>query len=199
MQPRAIPVALAVAFSAIAAHAGAVDFEDMPAGFTTPQPSTFVSNGVEFFVDPFLDLDAGEVDIAFSSATNTGFDIEANVRNARLGIDFMDNFGESAQAITLFYGSSVGEAAVFINGFTNGTVSNLLELDGASFGGAVISVFPTGPGSGRLSVDGVMNTFAIAGENIWIDDIRSPSIPAPGVFALAGMAGLASLRRRRSV
>lgn len=197
MQHSSIAAFLAAGLATACAHADVIDFEDMAAGFTTAQPSTFVSGGVELFVGSFRDLGAGDVDVDFSGGSNTGFDLEANLRNARLGIDFVDNFGELGQTITLFYGGLVGEAAVFVSGIPSPLVPNLLALDGVVINSGLISVVPTGPGSGRLSIEGPMFSFAIGADNIWIDDIRSPSIPAPGVLGVAGIAGFAALRRRR--
>lgn len=181
---------------AAAAHADLIDFEDRAPGESFAPTTTFVSGGVTLSVLPFAGDNA--VFITNSDNTNTpGPDNEANVNNAVLGVNFISNFAAPADGVVFFYGEFGGTNELFINGVGSGAVGDFTTLDGVILGGSSVSVFPTGPNTGRISLSGPISNFGVGGQELWIDDIRFPTIPAPGAVTLAGVGALALLRRRR--
>ncbi|MEL7474440.1 MAG: hypothetical protein AAGK04_14075, partial [Planctomycetota bacterium] len=124
---------------------------------------------------------------------------EANVNNAHLGIGFTSQFGAPATSVTFFYGEFGGTQELRVNGGSSGLVGSFLPLNGAIIGGANVAVLPTGPNSGRVTLSSApINGFSIGGQELWVDDIRFPTIPAPASLAALAAGALITTRRRRA-
>jgi len=190
--------AMVVAACAGAASGDLVSFNDLSDGDTFNVGTSFVSDGVTIDVESFL----GDSFVRIDDQARAGGDgLDAEVNNARLTIDFAGQFGGATSSVVLFFGEYGGGNGLMVNG-TQSTTADLLTLDGLTIGGATIEVLDLGavPGGqlGRIQITGDISSFGIAGQELWVDNIRFASIPTPGSVALlgVGMTGVGVRRRR---
>ncbi len=158
-------------------------FEDVnPAAFYT-------------FGDPFTVVaDAGAIaDVTVGSFVSSGgevttfgsvnaFGLGTVPANQALSIsnataDF--EFEEVLTGILLVYSDSGGNVNLNINGVLE-NVANLTALDGTLVGGTLVAVNQVSDNFGLLSITGEINSFAIGGQEFWIDNLLIAGQPVPG-------------------
>lgn len=188
--------AIAAACCGSVACADLVSFNDLADGDTFAVGSSLVSDGVTMNVESFLGDNFVRID---DQGLAGGDGLDAEINNARLSIDFASQFGGSTASVVLFFGEYGGGNGLTVNG-TEQTTGDLLTLDGLIIGGATVEVLDFGavPGGqlGRIQITGAISSFGIAGQELWVDNIRFATVPAPaGALALGGL-GLIARRRR---
>jgi len=89
------------------------------------------------------------------------------VNNINLAFDF----GNPVHSLSLMFGEYGGNLNIDINGdFRN--FNNFADLNGQTVGGVQVSVVNgLGNDRGRLQLDGVITSFAVGGQELWIDDV----------------------------
>jgi hypothetical protein len=145
----------------------ATGFEDMTVEQRFGPGGTFASGGAAFEVlggDGYARVDDA------GAAGGTGLELEVN--NVLLDV----SFGGPVGALTVRYGDHGGTVQLEIDGISR-TVGGFEELDGATFGDVGVSVvedvdLPVG----TVSLDGRIESFAIGGQELWIDDVSGVSI-----------------------
>lgn len=157
-----------------------VDFEDVQLGTDYRVGDVFTSSGVQISVQRFQ--------WSNGQWTNTGFaKVESGkkaggsgqeMRLNNVNLDF--NFGGSCDSLTLLFGEYGGNLNIKINGaFKN--FQNFIDINSSSIGGVRVYVLP-GPSvtKGSLKLIGTINSFAIGGQELWIDHICCYCPPATG-------------------
>jgi hypothetical protein len=147
-----------------------VDFEDLSAGARYNVGDSFVDSGAWVTGKTFYWRDgtayAGgytEVDDQ-NLAGGSGNDLQVN----NINLDF--DFGAPVAGLTLRAYDGGGNLNIEINGeFLN--FDRLTELDGLDIGGVSITVIDLGNDQYQLVLDGLIQSFAIGGQELWIDDV----------------------------
>lgn len=150
----------------------AVDFEDLTVGAQYEVGDQFVDSGITMVGRPFYysngqSTEGGVASVSDNgSAGGTGNDLSVN----NINVEFLLDAGVSA--LTVQYGEYGGNINLTING-ERANVNDFGELDGRTIGGVAISVItnPTNPSLGDIQLNGNIDTFAIGGQELWIDDI----------------------------
>ena len=148
-----------------------VDFEDLQLGTEYRVGDTFTDAGVKIAVQRFQWSNGQWTDKGFAKVENGGkaggSGQELRVNNVNL--DF--NFGGPCDSLTLLFGEYGGNLNIKINGaFKN--FQNFIDINSSSIGGVHVHVVP-GPSvnKGSLKLVGTINSFAIGGQELWIDHI----------------------------
>jgi hypothetical protein len=171
-------------------RADLIDFEDLVVGTNYVHDDVFVSGGVPITVATFFFSNGDPYDGGFSEVDNFGnaggSGNELEVNNVNLAFDF----GIELTNLSLLYGEFGGN----VNFELNGDFHNLDDFSSlpATVGGVDVTVT-----AGSISMVGSINTFAIGGQELWIDDVEWRAVPGPGGIALLGAALIATRRRRR--
>jgi hypothetical protein len=177
--------AVVLAASGVSARAQAVPacatlgtgFEALTESTTYTIGSTFRSGPAEFAVQPFTWSDGrmtqdgfATVDPARSLAGGTGLEVQVN--NVLLAI----GFGGPLSSLSLPFGEYGGNVNLEVNGDLH-NVDDFAELSGSSIGGAQLTVV-AGPqdGLGTISLEGTIQTVAIGGQELWIDDVAGAPV-----------------------
>ena len=132
-----------------------VDFEDLALGASYGVGDTFVDSGTVVTGHPFVWSDGTPYSGGFAQFDNGGLaggsDLELAVNNINLDVDF----GAPLTGLSFRFGEYGGNVNIESNGdFVN--VDNFGDLDGATIGGAAVSVVNgLGNDKGRLQLDGV--------------------------------------------
>lgn len=148
-----------------------IEYESLPAAASYPVAATFSDAGVMMEVTPFTwsngTVFTGGHALVSSSQMAGGTGQDMNLNNVNLAFDM----GRGWQALSLLFGEYGGNVNVEANGtFTN--VANLALLDGATLGGAQLSLLNGfGNDQGRLVIRGPITSFAIGGQELWIDHV----------------------------
>jgi hypothetical protein len=152
-----------------------IDFEDLPAIGTYHVGDSFVadSTGLQalFTGETFTWSGGGTTSGGVASvrhanlAGHLGQDIAVN--NILLDVDF----GAQVANLTMHFGEFGGNLNLEVNGdFHN--FENFHDIDGAIIGGTAISVANGfGNDQGVLKVEGVVDSFKVGGQELWIDHI----------------------------
>ena len=150
---------------------GCIDFESLSLGTRFNVNATFTEAGVTIAAVDFQWSNGTMTSDGFTEVESGGlaggFGQEMWVNNILLQFDF----GEIVQGLTLQFGEFGGNLNVEINGeFVNfGAFS---ELDGATIGGVNVSVTNGfGNNQGTLKLSGSIDSFAIGGQELWIDNV----------------------------
>jgi hypothetical protein len=148
-----------------------VDFEQQVLGTVYHVGNIFTESGVEINIQSF-DWGGGQWFTGGSAkienrqhAGHTGQDI--NVNNVNLSF----NFGGPRESLSLHFGEYGGNLNININGdFRN--FQNFADINGATIGGVTISIVNGfGNDRGFLQLSGTINSFAIVGQELWIDHV----------------------------
>ncbi len=136
--------------------------------------SDFIFGNGNPFPGGFSDVENGGL------AGGTGNELEVN--NINLNFDF----GSGVEGVTLKFGEFGGNLNLNINGdFRN--FQNFDELNGKVVGGALVTTTGgSGQGRGTLNVDGPIGSFAVGGQELWIDmpEILIPPVGNTGVHVV---------------
>ena len=154
-----------------------LDFEDLPVGTTYNPGDIFFSGGTRLSIDPFQ-WDNGAWTSAgtamvdnVGNAGGMGQDMQLN--NVNLVLD-PSGWGVTTR-IDLLYGEYGGNLNIEINSdFRN--FQDFADIDGLTIGGVLVSTNdhgPAGNSTGELQLDGVIQTFSIGGQELWIDDVNA--------------------------
>jgi Ca2+-binding RTX toxin-like protein/protocatechuate 3,4-dioxygenase beta subunit len=105
-----------------------------------------------------------------------------NVFNQVLGINSATaafDFGENLTAIQLLYSDRGGNVNLIVNGQL-GNVDNFIALNGTQLGGVLIAVNLVTDNVGILTLQGDITSFAIGGQEFWIDALSVLGQPVDG-------------------
>ncbi|MEA1908554.1 MAG: right-handed parallel beta-helix repeat-containing protein, partial [Euryarchaeota archaeon] len=148
-----------------------VDFEDLPIGAMFYVKDVFTDSGAKITVQPFQWGNGQWTTGGFAEVGNAGdaggSGNEMQVNNVNLGFDF----GSPCGGLTLLFGEYGGNLNIEINGdFRN--FRNVIDINGTVIGGVSVSVVNgLGNDRGRLELSGTINSFAIGGQELWIDHV----------------------------
>ncbi|MBT5015849.1 hypothetical protein HOM98_00010 [Candidatus Peregrinibacteria bacterium] len=121
----------------------------------------FQWNNDDWTSDGFTEVEDGE------AAGGSGQEVEVN--NINLGFDF----GTSISGLSMNFGEYGGNLNIEINDeFQN--FENFEDIDGTEIGGVDVSVVNgLGNDEGSLTIEGIISSFAVGGQELWIDDVCS--------------------------
>jgi len=148
-----------------------VDFEDLPLGEVYGVGDVFVASGIEISGSDFQwsngdwtsdgSAEVGDAGLAGGSGQ------EIFLNNILLKFDF----GGPVAGLTLRFGDHGGNLNIDINGeFVN--FVTFADIDGAVIGGVSVSVTNgSGNDQGTLTLTGTIDSFAIGGQELIIDDV----------------------------
>ncbi|MBC8422481.1 MAG: fibronectin type III domain-containing protein, partial [Chloroflexi bacterium] len=151
-----------------------LDFEDLTLGTTYHVTDTFVTSGITVTATAFQWSGGAWTSDGFAEVENGGLaggsGQEMEVNNINLEFDF----GGSISGLELRFGEYGGNLNVEINGdFQN--FGNFADIHGSTIGGVNVSVVNgLGNDQGMLTLEGAIDSFAIGGQELWIDDVCPP-------------------------
>ena len=184
------------ALFANSAEALVLDFSDLTAGTTYNVGDSFVSSGAVVTGQEFHWLGSGSTTAGTVTVGTAGLaggaGNELNLNNINLNFDF----GAPLDGLALEYGYSGGNINIEINGdFAN--VSDMMSIPN-NLGGTEIFTFDSSGSDGHMFViGGQVNSFAIGGQELSIDNIVASVVPEPATLALLGIGSLIALARRK--
>jgi len=173
------------------------DHEDLVAGTNYVAGDMFTSQGVDAVVS----------DLVTSTFVTSGFArVIGGVDNAGLDLTLTNELNVNNVTVTYMFDAVYTQLSFDFGEF--GGV-NTFEINGdkrefgdmESFfssspiiGGVAFSVV-LGGSQGVVTGVGAFNSFSIGGQELFIDNVSA--VPTPGAIVLAGMVGVAAVRRRR--
>ncbi len=149
-----------------------VAFEGLTLGDSYRVPDRFVDSDVEITVRAFQWGNGEWTTDGFSEVDDQGLaggsGQEMLINNVNLDFDFCCVLEEG---LTLRFGEYGGNLNIEINGiFKN--FENFADIEGANFDGVTVTVIDgLGDDMGTLTLKGEVWSFAIGGQELWIDDI----------------------------
>jgi len=182
------------------ASAAVLDFEDLVLGTEYHVGDTFTTAGVPITGEAFWPSVGDPVAGGFARVVDDGMADGAGNELAVNNINLSFDFGGPIAGLSLQYGEYGGNLNININGdFVN--FGNFTDIDNTTIGGTAIFTQDSGAAgnsSGALFVIGTIDSFAIGGQELWIDNMVTSCVPEPATVALLGLGGLfASVCRRR--
>lgn len=166
---------------------GCVDFEDLPLESEYRVGDTFVASGVSVTGQTFFWSNGTATDNGFARvesgglAGGSGQDIQVN--NINLAFDF----GVPLPGLSLRFGEYGGNLNVEVNGDLR-NFENFADIDGLQIGGVDVAVTAgQGNDQGRLALTGTINSFAIGGQELWLDDVCPTTMPPATPPVVEGM------------
>ena len=150
------------------AISGMVPFDDLERATKIAVGQTVKSGGVEITGKRFVFVPGQFTDEGYALITDQldpGQQFDAAMGNINLEFDF----GGRVERLALLFGEFGGVVNLEVNDELV-IAQSLMELDGASVGGAKVSVELI-KGGGRLVVDGPVEQFAIGGQEFAIDEV----------------------------
>ena len=176
------PVKLAVPTQKVEAgsHLPCVDFECLTYDTYYYVTDTFTCSGAtmtvkqfEYTGGPWTSDGHAWVDNV-QKAGGSGLDINCN--NVNINFDF----GSPLNGLSLLYGEYGGNLNIDINGdFRNFEDFNSIP---SPIGGVNVAVTDLGDGLGKLTLTGVINSFDIGGQELWLDDVCPAAPYDPPLF-----------------
>ena len=162
-----------------------LNFEDHEPGTRFVPGETFTTEGddgqpMDVVVTPYIFSDGGQ----FSGYTEfdgqgisggTGVDLQVN--NVNLNFQF----GPPLQGLSLLFSDQGGSVNLTINGEFR-FLDDLSDTDGQTIGGALVSVqMVAGANRGVLQLSGQIESFAIGGQEFWIDRLCTHPAAIAGI------------------
>lgn len=183
------------------AMATTLDFEDLTSGTVYNVGDTFTSAGVQITGEEFFYFPSGSGSTTGGSATvgNGGI---AGGAGLELGwidnINLRFNFGAPLDGLALQYGEFGGNINLNING-TLVNVENFADIGPFVAGTSVFTLDTGTPGdsTGSLFIIGNINSFAIGGQELAIDNIVASVVPEPVTITMLGFGVLLALKRKK--
>ena len=148
-----------------------VDFEDPPLDATFNVGDSFVDSGVTVTGQTFFWSNGEATDGGFARIEEGGraggSGQEVQVNNINLAFDF----GVTLPGLTLQFGEFGGNLNLEVNGERR-NFQDFAEIDGDNIGGVDVSVTAGElEEQGSLTLLGDIDSFAIGGQELWIDDV----------------------------
>ena len=145
-------------------------FEDLPLGATYSVGNSVVTANASLAVMPFQDATGTWTSSGTARVENGGraggTGQEISVRNVNLELKTVVPLTE----VSLRFGHYGGNLNVKVNGdFRN--VMGMSQINGATIGGAKVAVVNYSANTGRVTVSGPIDQFAIGGQEFYIDDV----------------------------
>ena len=148
-----------------------IDFEGPALGAEFHVGDTFPESGTPITLEDFQWSNSVWTSAGFARIENGGLaggsgkEIQVNNVNLRFA------FGNPTPGLKMRFGEYGGNLNIDINGaFRN--FENFADIDGATIGGVnVVVVNGLGNDMGSIVLTGVINSFAIGGQELWLDDI----------------------------
>ena len=160
-----------------------VDFEDLLLRTEYNVGNSFVDSGATITGETFFWGDGTPFNGGFTRVENGGAaggtGNELQVNNINLAFDF----GGPVPGLELPFGEFGGNLNIQVNGdFRN--FGNFDDIDGLTIGGVLVSVTAPSQTSprGRLKLSGTVQSFAIGGQELWIDDVCQQTKEGPTFF-----------------
>jgi hypothetical protein len=147
-------------------------FGDLTQGTTYRVGDPFTSGAAEFLVRPFTLSDGratedgfASVDPALAMAGGTGLELQVNNVLLDIGV------GGLLESASVRFGDHGGNVNLEVNGDLR-NINDLADLSGSTVGNVRVTVAqePEEP-TGTLTLDGRIESFAIGGQELWIDDV----------------------------
>lgn len=151
---------------------GCVDFEDLSVGTQYQFQDTFTDSDAVITVEAFqwangtwTNGNYAQVDDR-NRAGGSGLDMQTNNVNLRFDFGML-----GVNGLTMALGEYGGNANLQVNGeFRN--FGNFADLNGDTVGGATATVVGgTGNNTGSITLNGNIQSFAVGGQELWIDDV----------------------------
>ena len=161
-----------------------VDFEDLILTTTYTVGNVFVSEGATITVEDFQWSGGTWTASGYTQVQNGGLAChlgqEMNLNNVNLRFDF----GTSWTGLSLYFGEYGGNLNIDINSdFRN--FEDFADIHGLVIGGVPVIVSGiAGTPCGTLLLAGEINTFAVGGQELWIDHVCPEDIPEDGACCL---------------
>ncbi len=151
-----------------------VDFEDPTLGTVFNVGDTFMDSGVNIEVGEFFWYSGGSTTTGTATIQNTGqaggSGQDINCNNVNLAFDF----SYPLDGLSLLYGYYGGDLNININGVLEKAL-NPASIPSPISGVNVVNT-DFGSDKGMLTLSGTINSFAIGGQEFWIDDV-CPAVP----------------------
>lgn len=147
-----------------------VDFEDLPVGAEYAVGDTFSDSGVTLTVEPFILGGGAESSDGFVKVYNTryagGSGQEVGLTNATMRV----TFGCTCSGLSLLFGHYKGNINIWINEtFLN--FAQFSDIDRKEFSGVMVKIIKIDENRGYLMLFGTIRSFAIGGQEVYIDSI----------------------------
>ncbi len=159
-----------------------VDFEGLSLGTQYHVPDRFIDSDVEMTVRAFQWSNGEWTTDGFTEVDDQGHAGGAGqemwINNVNLDFDFCC----TVEGLTLKFGEYGGNLNIAVNGvFEN--FENFVDIDGANLGGVSVNVTGgLGNDTGILTLKGEIWSFALGGQELWIDDVcHGDCLPGPQV------------------
>ena len=156
-------------------------YEDLAPAMIMACGTSFSTNGVPSKVIPFQTASSGpftggEIRVSgMNRACEFGYEIE--LRTAGLSHDFAAT-GTAYDNVGWSYGYYGGGVNFEINGYST-KAAHIIDLDGTTLGGCMISVVPTFGSCGKIVVSGVVKNMGIGGQELFVDCLQGDPVPLP--------------------
>ena len=184
--------------ASFAAHSAVLDFEDLTLGGTYIVGDSFVTSGVTVLANDFFFSDDTRYSGGRANVVNTGLaggsgnELEIN----NINLDF--NFGGPIPGLDLMFGEYGGNLNININGILS-NFENFIDINGTIIAGVSVAVVNgLGDDIGTLSLTGNINSFALGGQELYIDNVSVIPIPAALWLFVTGLIGLIGYGKRRT-
>ena len=148
-----------------------VGFESLALGTTYHVGDTFSDLGATITAKEFEWGGGALTSSGFAEVANGGQAGGAGQEMIVNNINLAFNFGTPVTALSLRFGEYGGNLNIEINGnFSN--FANFVELNGTAIGGVTVAVTNgTGNDQGMIQLSGAIGSFAVGGQELFIDDV----------------------------
>lgn len=150
---------------------GCVEFEDLAYPGTIPYGTFFVDSQVLMMLDEFYFYPSGTATtggqlVVGNSQTAGGTGQDASPSNVNIHFEIGDGLAEAS----FLYEDQGGNINLIVNGVL-ANAENMSDLHLATVGGADITVQPAAGSGGEVTVTGRITSFALGGQELWVDHV----------------------------